>query len=144
MKIEEKIQKLFAQVIEKYDGNKKAAADSLGVNTVTFWGWVKSGRGMTMIRPLLNAIERAGGVLLIPGDHPPQASSVSNLDDSDLKKEITRLEEALRRANVDNIRLQAQVDMLKSMFNDAIKNSTLQDNDHATSQKDADKTGKAV
>lgn len=61
MKIEEKIQRLFTQVIEKYGGNKKAAADSLGINAVTFWGWVKSGRGMTMIRPLLNAVERAGG-----------------------------------------------------------------------------------
>lgn len=41
MKIEEKIQMLFTQVIEKYGGNKKAAADSLGINAVTFWGWVK-------------------------------------------------------------------------------------------------------
>lgn len=92
-----------------------------------------------MIRPLLNAVERAGGILLIPGDNPAQTP-----DMSDLLAKVDSLEAALERAREEKIGLQAQVDMLKSMFNDAIKNSTLQSKDHPSAPKNGDKREKAV
>lgn len=64
--MEEKIKKLFLQVMEKHDGNKSNAAASLGVNNVTFWSWVNGKRGLNST--LCSAIDHAGGVLLIPGD----------------------------------------------------------------------------
>lgn len=86
MNIEEKIKQLFDQVIEKYNGNKSAAAESLGVNVVTFWGWVKGSRSMN--KALLGAIDRAGGILIIPGDPAPGQS----MDAEDLIGKVRELE----------------------------------------------------
>ena len=73
MSIEESIKKLFNQLIEQHGGNKAAAAASIGVNPVTFWGWVNSKRGLNPA--LCQAIDRAGAILLIPGDNLPTAGS---------------------------------------------------------------------
>ena len=74
MGIEESILALFKQLIAQHGGNKAAAAASIGVNSVTFWGWVKSKRGLN--RALCQASDRAGGILLIPGDSVPASREI--------------------------------------------------------------------
>lgn len=68
MGIENDIQKLFSKVLDQYGGNKSAAAEALGVNNVTFWGWVTGKRSLNPV--LCGAIDKAGGILLIPGELP--------------------------------------------------------------------------
>ena len=68
MGIENDIQKLFSKVLEEYGGNKSAAAEALGVNNVTFWGWITGKRSLNSV--LCGAIDKAGGILLIPGEKP--------------------------------------------------------------------------
>lgn len=69
MGIEKDIERLFASVLEKYRGNKAAAAASLDINAVTFWGWATGKRKPPSA--LCKAIDMAGGVLLIPGEPAP-------------------------------------------------------------------------
>ena len=66
MGIENDIQKLFSKVLEEYGGNKSAAAEALGVNNVTFWGWITGKRSLNSV--LCGAIDKAGGILLLPGE----------------------------------------------------------------------------
>ena len=49
MGIENDIQKLFSKVLEEYGGNKSAAAEALGVNNVTFWGWITGKRSLNSV-----------------------------------------------------------------------------------------------
>lgn len=97
MGIEKDIQSLFAGVLEKYGGNKAAAAESLGVNPVTFWHWVTKTRKLPST--LCKAIDNAGGSLLFPGESPP--SSLDNERELEvLRREIaflTRENELLTR-----------------------------------------------
>lgn len=97
MGIEKDIQRLFAGVLEKCGGNKAAAAASLNVNAVTFWGWATGKRKPP--KALCAAIDSAGGKLLMPGEMPP-ASPDKVKDVEDLRREIaflTRENELLSR-----------------------------------------------
>ena len=69
MGIEQDIERLFASVLEKYRGNKAAVAASLDINAVTFWGWATGKRKPPAA--LCKAIDKAGGILLIPGEPAP-------------------------------------------------------------------------
>ena len=73
MGIEESIKELFNRLIAQHSGNNAAAAASIGVNPVTFWGWMNNKRGLN--HTLCQAIDRAGGILLIPGDSVPAGGS---------------------------------------------------------------------
>jgi len=97
MGIEKDIQRLFQGVLDKYDGNKAAAAASIDVNPVTFWHWVTKTRKMPST--LCKAIDSAGGKLFLPGEQPP-TSPEQERDIEALKKEIaflTRENELLTR-----------------------------------------------
>ena len=85
MGIENDIQRLFAGVLDEHGGNKAAAAASLDVNAVTFWGWTTGKRKPPSA--LCKAIDSAGGKLLLPGEFPP-ASPDQSRDIESLKKEI--------------------------------------------------------
>ena len=73
MGMAESISKLFMQLVERHDGNKANAARSLGVDPTTFWNWASGKRSFNPA--LCQAIDRAGGILLIPGDSVPVAGS---------------------------------------------------------------------
>lgn len=69
MGMAESISKLFMQLVERHGGNKADAARSLGVDPTTFWNWASGKRSFNPA--LCQAIDRAGGILLIPGDSVP-------------------------------------------------------------------------
>lgn len=56
MGFKEDITHIFSEVLRQHGGNKAAAAESLGVNTVTFWGWVEGKRtpNTEALAPLLD------------------------------------------------------------------------------------------
>lgn len=69
MGMAESISKLFMQLVERHGGNKAGAARSLGVDPTTFWNWASGKRSFNPA--LCQAIDRDGGILLIPGDSVP-------------------------------------------------------------------------
>lgn len=89
MDIMQTVQDLFGKVLADHDGNQAAAARSLGINSVTFHGWIRGNRKKddTMLR----AIERAGGIILPPGASSEDNSSVIK----DLREKIMSLESEL-------------------------------------------------
>ena len=64
MGMEESIKKLFVQLVKQHGGNKAKAARSIGVDPPTFWCWITGKRSFNPA--LCQAIDRAGGVLLLP------------------------------------------------------------------------------
>ena len=92
MGIEKDIERLFASVLEKYRGNKAAAAASLDINAVTFWGWATGKRKPPAA--LCKAIDMAGGILLIPGDSAPILQ--------DNEEELVRLREKVDSLTREN------------------------------------------
>ena len=68
MSIEHDIQRLFRRILDEENGNKAAAANRLNTNAVTFWGWITGSRGQKGRQTFYNAIDLAGGRLLVPGD----------------------------------------------------------------------------
>lgn len=92
MGIEKDIERLFASVLEKYRGNKAAAAASLDTNAVTFWGWASGKRKPPAA--LCKAIDMAGGVLLIPGEPAPARQ--------ENEEEILRLREKIDSLTREN------------------------------------------
>ena len=96
MSIHEDIQKLFAQVLREHDGNKAAAARSLGINAVTFWGWIEGSRKQKEI--IFDAIERAGGRLVMPGEDKAGSATEHELAIVRAKAEsLARENELLRK-----------------------------------------------
>lgn len=91
MGIENDIQKLFSKILEQYGGNKSAAAEALGVNNVTFWGWVTGKRSLNSV--LCGAIDKAGGILLVPGETArPVPQQPKTEDPHQLNQRIKELE----------------------------------------------------
>lgn len=98
MSIQADIQKLFGKVLQEHGGNKAAAAASLGVNPVTFWGWVKGNRKKNEV--IFDAIDRAGGKLICPSETSAFTSAPYELDqlreqNKKLQAEIYRQEGAI-------------------------------------------------
>lgn len=112
MGIEADIQRLFAKVLQKYGGNKAAAAASLDVNNVTFWGWVT---GKRQINPALcKAIDRAGGVLLLPGERT-QTSAKSDDDLEKMRERVAVLEHEISLMERERTALNEANDALKKL-----------------------------
>lgn len=100
MGIEHDIQRLLANVLKEFNGNSAAAAASLGVNPVTFWGWMQGTRRPA--RVLYEAIDKAGGVLLIPGEPRPDESGEALPFSAEMKIEAYEKIIAQLRKQVDN------------------------------------------
>ena len=119
MGIENDIEKLFSKVVDNYDGNKAAAAEALGVNTVTFWGWVTGKRSLNSV--LCGAIDKAGGILLVPGESnsdPTSSNTAQNVQN--FTKQIEELEKQVEELKIyknkweghlETIRAQSGVDI---------------------------------
>ena len=114
MGIENDIQKLFSKILEQYGGNKSAAAEALGVNNVTFWGWVTGKRSLNPV--LCGAIDKAGGILLIPGEslhttsmHQPESSVQLNKRIEELEKKVEELRDykAKWEGHLETVRAQS-------------------------------------
>lgn len=61
------IQKILKQVLERHNGNKAAAAASLGVNSVTFWGWIEGTRIPTT-QALAPLMDKLNASVLLPDE----------------------------------------------------------------------------
>lgn len=96
MGIEEKIKALLLMVVDRHGGNKSAAASSLNANTVTFWSWVEGRRGLN--KALCDVIDRAGGVLLLPGE----GTATDCHRCQNLEKEIDTLNAEIGRLKAKN------------------------------------------
>lgn len=94
MGMENDIQKLFSQILDQYGGNKSAAAEALGVNNVTFWGWVTGKRSLNSV--LCGAIDKAGGILLIPGEVSRPASRQAPSSQSGTNEEMRQLNQKIK------------------------------------------------
>ena len=92
MTIENDIQRLFEMVLQKYGGNKAAAAASLNTNAVTFWHWVSGTRKLPST--LCKAIDNAGGRLLLPGENAPLSTEQD--------REVERLREKIEHLTKEN------------------------------------------
>ena len=101
MGIAQDILTLFQGVIDSYDGSCRAAAANLGINNVTLWNWVTGKRSLN--DTLCKAIDRAGGVLLLPGD----ARSQQGGDLSQRLEELEKENMALRERVAELTRYQA-------------------------------------
>ena len=113
MGIENDIQKLFSKVVDKYDGNKAAAAESLGVNTVTFWGWVTGKRSLNSV--LCGAIDKAGGILLVPGAPPPDTTPPNAAQDiQTLTKQIKELEKQIEELKVYKNKWEGHIETIRA------------------------------
>lgn len=114
MGIEESIMELFNRLIVQHDGNKAAAAAAIGVNPVTFWGWVRSKRGLNST--LCQAIDRAGGILLIPGDSVPVAGSTSPLTHGQQEiasRRVIELESTIAKLQAELAETRSERDMAR-------------------------------
>ncbi len=67
MGMEEDVRHILEKILEQNAGNKKAAAKALGVNPMTFWGWMEGTRNPSHI--LFKALDAAGARLLAPWDN---------------------------------------------------------------------------
>lgn len=85
--MEKDIYTLLYNVLKKHEDNK-AAAESLGVNPVTFWHWMTKTRKLPST--LCKAIDNAGGKLLFPGESLPASPGLES-DLAGLRKEIAYL-----------------------------------------------------
>lgn len=115
MGIEQDIKKLFSKVLDKYEGNKSAAAENLGVNNVTFWGWITGKRNLNSV--LCKAIDNAGGILLIPGEkHEHIASDTDTLREKniELTKRIEELEKEKAALIVFKIKWEGHIEELRA------------------------------
>ena len=114
MGIEESIKELFNRLIAQYGGNKAAAAASIGVNPVTFWGWVKSKRSLNPA--LCQAIDRAGGILLIPGDSVPTGREVKpqvNPPSEGATQRVAELESTVAKLQAELAATRSERDMAR-------------------------------
>lgn len=66
MGMEEDVRHILEKVLEDNAGNKKSAAKALGVNPMTFWGWMEGTRNPSHI--LFQALDAAGARILAPWD----------------------------------------------------------------------------
>ena len=66
MSFEKDIQEIFQEILNQHGGNKAAAAESLGVNSVTFWGWLE-GKRVHNMKALYPAMEKIGARIVFPG-----------------------------------------------------------------------------
>lgn len=105
MGIEKDIEQLFAMVLKKHHGNKAAAAGSLDINTVTFWGWATGKRKPPAA--LCKAIDNAGGKLLLPGEPEPPAR-----EDRDVESVRSQEAEFARLREAELARLRERVESL--------------------------------
>lgn len=113
MGIENDIQKLFSKVVDKYNGNKAAAAESLGVNPVTFWGWVTGKRSLNPV--LCGAIDKAGGILLVPGASPPDHTPPNAAQDIQaLTKQIVELEKQIEYLKVYKNKWEGHIETIRA------------------------------
>ncbi len=113
MGMAESISKLFMQLVERHGGNKANAARSLGVDPTTFWNWASGKRSFNPA--LCQAIDRAGGILLIPGDSVPAGGGVKPQTGSlseGMAQRIAELEAA-------NAKLQAELAAMRSERDEA-------------------------
>ena len=102
MGIEESIKELFNRLIAQHSGNNAAAAASIGVNPVTFWGWMNNKRGLN--HTLCQAIDRAGGILLIPGDSVPAGGgkqSQSSVHQEGVSPRVAELESTVAKLQAE-------------------------------------------
>jgi SOS-response transcriptional repressor LexA len=72
MKLKEAAHKLLEDFLASHRGNARAAADALGVNHVTFWGWVRGTR-TPALRQISEVFERLGVEIRLP-EHPEAAT----------------------------------------------------------------------
>lgn len=107
MSIQADIQKLFEKVLQEHGGNKAAAAASLGVNPVTFWGWVKGNRKKNEV--IFDAIDRAGGKLICPGEAPAYSAPY----------ELDRLKQQNKELQAEIYRQEGAIALLKEQLAEA-------------------------
>ena len=65
MNLKESAKKILDDFLASHKGNARAAADALGVNHVTFWGWVRGTR-TPALGQLSDVFERLGVTLRLP------------------------------------------------------------------------------
>lgn len=112
MGIEKDIIRLFQKVIDEY-GSARQAAAHLDTNNVTLWNWVTGKRSLNPA--LCKAIDKAGGILLIPGERMPEGEGVpqriAQLEDENaaLKQEVESLKryQAMWEGHIETVRAQS-------------------------------------
>ena len=77
MGFEDDIQKIFKTVLEQHGGVKRKAAEAMGVNEVTFWGWLQGTR--KPLKTFAQAMDRLG-VSLNYSEFPDQSRDVCFVD----------------------------------------------------------------
>lgn len=109
MNFEKDINEIISHFLEKHDKNGAAAAESLGVNTVTFWKWIKNGAPVS--EALSTAVDRSGAYLVLPwrtveeGQESIEAQS----------ERIVELERRVESLTMERTALQGEVRALERM-----------------------------
>ncbi len=115
MGLESDIKSLFENVLKKHNGNKKKAAESLGVNPVTFFHWVKGARGLNNV--LCTAIDKTGAKLSFFDSSP-------HINSEELKKILDENEKLKAEIVIKN----AIIETLQHTLNPKIKANQLKTN----------------
>ena len=69
MGFKDDITRIFSEVWRQHGGNKAAAAEFLGVNAVTFWGWVQ-GKRVPNMEALAPVLDKLRAKITLPDDDP--------------------------------------------------------------------------
>ena len=130
MGFKEDITHIFSEVLRQHGGNKAAAAESLGVNTVTFWGWVE-GKRTPNTEALAPLLDKVGARLILPGE-TIENQVVSQSKNAGLEAEVARLRRKLEEAQGEyfelNIKYQDTNDELHDAYREMIGLSKIKRN----------------
>ena len=81
------------------------------MNNVTFWGWISGKRSLNPV--LCGAIDKAGGILLIPGETTSDASS-PHASPQDYMQRIEELERQVEELKSYKIKWEGQLELAKA------------------------------
>ncbi len=119
MGMEHDVRKIFEKILENNFGNKKAAAKALGINSMTFWGWVEGTRHPNQV--IFQALDAAGARLLPPWEMEKHEEKVRLGQEEQAK--LAELENRVAELEKDLLEAQETAKTWENMFRGAVEMS---------------------
>lgn len=101
------IKKMLMQVLKDCNGNKAAASEKLGINSVTFWSWMNGKRKPVQLA-IASAIDKAGAHLVF------KSETIENLKE-EVMPEIYKLELENNRLKLEKEELENKLSIERAI-----------------------------
>ena len=113
MRFEKDFNNIISHFLEKHGGNKAATAESLGVNPVTFWKWLKKGNPIS--EALSTAIDNSGAYLILPWEKRAEDNGQGSTEE-ELSARVLEMEQQIESLTRERAALQGEVRALERML----------------------------